>query len=85
MTDLAVVIAEIDYTARHLGSWMRPRRVGVPLVLQPARARVVLRAGRESCSSSRRGTTPSSCRSRLVVGALRRGQLRRAEALGARF
>jgi aldehyde dehydrogenase (NAD+) len=41
LTDLAVVTGEIDYSARHLATWMRATRARVPLVLQPARARVV--------------------------------------------
>ncbi len=41
LTDLAFVTGEIDYTARHLGRWMRDERVRVPFVLRPDRARIV--------------------------------------------
>ncbi|MET8978307.1 aldehyde dehydrogenase family protein [Streptomyces sp. NPDC004539] len=41
LTELGFVVNEIDHTLRHLGRWMRPRRVGVPLSLAPARARTV--------------------------------------------
>lgn len=41
LTDLAFVTAEIDYTARHLGRWMREERVRVPFALWPDRARIV--------------------------------------------
>ncbi|MGE5192955.1 MAG: aldehyde dehydrogenase family protein, partial [Deltaproteobacteria bacterium] len=35
------VIAEIDHTLAHLARWMKPRRVRVPLLSQPGRARIV--------------------------------------------
>ncbi|QNP76083.1 aldehyde dehydrogenase family protein [Streptomyces roseirectus] len=41
LTELGFVVNEIDHTLRHLNRWMRPRRVGVPLSLAPARARTV--------------------------------------------
>lgn len=41
LTEIGFVVAEIDYAIEHLARWMRPRRVGVPLALQPAAARVV--------------------------------------------
>jgi len=34
------VMAEIRYTIKHLASWMKPKRVSAPLVVQPAVARV---------------------------------------------
>lgn len=40
-TDVGFVIAEIDYVARRLRRWMRPRRVHAPLVTKPASARIV--------------------------------------------
>lgn len=39
MTELAAV-QEIDYTLKHLKSWMKPRRVSTPLQLFPAAARI---------------------------------------------
>jgi aldehyde dehydrogenase (NAD+) len=41
VTELGFVVGEVDHTLRHLRSWLRPRRVGVPLSLAPGRARVV--------------------------------------------
>ena len=41
VTELGVVSAEITHALRHLEQWARPHRVPVPLVLQPARARLV--------------------------------------------
>ncbi|WP_083707163.1 aldehyde dehydrogenase family protein [Intrasporangium flavum] len=41
VTELGFVVEEIDHTLRHLRSWLRPRRVPVPLSLMPGRARVV--------------------------------------------
>lgn len=41
LTELGVLIAEIDHALTHLHRWMRPRRAAVPLALQPARARLV--------------------------------------------
>ena len=40
LSEIGLLCAEIDHAGKHLADWMRPRRVGVPLVLQPARARV---------------------------------------------
>ncbi|MGK4578601.1 aldehyde dehydrogenase family protein [Kitasatospora sp. HPMI-4] len=40
-TEIGFSINEIDHTLRHLDRWLRPRRVPVPLALQPARARTV--------------------------------------------
>ncbi|MBO1417983.1 aldehyde dehydrogenase family protein, partial [Streptomyces sp. FH025] len=40
-TEIGFTINEIDHTLRHLDRWLRPRRVAVPLALQPARARTV--------------------------------------------
>lgn len=41
MTEIGIVIAEIDHTLSHLESWLKPQRVPVPLKLQPGSARVV--------------------------------------------
>ena len=41
LTEIGFLISEIDYTLAHLSRWMSPRRVGVPLALQPAAARIV--------------------------------------------
>ncbi|MER7703704.1 aldehyde dehydrogenase family protein [Kitasatospora sp. NPDC097605] len=40
-TEIGFTLNEIDHTLRHLDRWLRPRRVPVPLALQPARARTV--------------------------------------------
>lgn len=41
VTETGFVVREIDHTLRHLGTWLAPRRVRVPLSLVPGRARVV--------------------------------------------
>ncbi|KUN75980.1 aldehyde dehydrogenase [Streptomyces griseoruber] len=41
LTETGFVVNEIDHTLRHLGRWLRPRRVPVPVSLAPARARTV--------------------------------------------
>jgi aldehyde dehydrogenase (NAD+) len=41
VTDLGVVVAEIDHVRKHLERWLRPRRVAVPATQFPARASVV--------------------------------------------
>lgn len=41
VTEIGFLGNEIDHLLRHLAGWLRPRRVGVPLYLQPARARLV--------------------------------------------
>jgi aldehyde dehydrogenase (NAD+) len=41
LTDLSFVAAEVDVMLRHLDSWARPERVGVPLTLQPGTATIV--------------------------------------------
>ena len=38
LADLAPVTAEARFARKHLGKWMRPKRVGVPLAAMPARA-----------------------------------------------
>ncbi len=40
-TEIGFVIKEIDHTLKHLGSWLRPQRVSVPMALAPAKARRV--------------------------------------------
>jgi len=39
--DVATVASEIDAIAKHLPKWMKPRRVKVPLTVQPGRAHVL--------------------------------------------
>lgn len=39
LADLAPTTAESVYARRHLARWMKPRRVGLPLSVQPGRAR----------------------------------------------
>lgn len=39
-TQTGLVLAEIRHARRHLWRWMRPRRVGTPLAVMPARSRV---------------------------------------------
>ncbi|HET8594993.1 MAG TPA: aldehyde dehydrogenase family protein [Intrasporangium sp.] len=41
VTEIGFLGNEIDHLLRHLRGWLRPRRVAVPLYLQPARARLV--------------------------------------------
>lgn len=41
VTEIDVVVAEIDHAIRHLRHWAKPRRARAPLVLMPARARVI--------------------------------------------
>ncbi|HXJ63954.1 MAG TPA: aldehyde dehydrogenase family protein [Actinomycetota bacterium] len=41
LTDVVLTIRDVDYTLKHMGDWMRPERVSVPVVQQPASARVV--------------------------------------------
>ncbi|WP_120339365.1 aldehyde dehydrogenase family protein [Cryobacterium soli] len=41
LTEIGILVREIDHTLRHLGRWLRPRRVPVPLVLMPSSARIV--------------------------------------------
>lgn len=40
LTEIGFVRGEVDLALRHLDSWTKPRRVPVPLVLQPGRARL---------------------------------------------
>jgi len=42
LTETGLVVGEIDHTLRHLKRWLAPRRHGVPLLLQPASASVML-------------------------------------------
>ena len=41
LTEISVVLAEINHTLRHLRKWTRARRGPVPMALWPARARLV--------------------------------------------
>jgi acyl-CoA reductase-like NAD-dependent aldehyde dehydrogenase len=40
VTEVGFVLEEISHTIKHLSSWARPKRVSVPLVVQPASAHV---------------------------------------------
>ena len=40
-TEIGYVINEIDHTLKHLASWLRPKRVTVPMAMAPAKARWV--------------------------------------------
>jgi aldehyde dehydrogenase (NAD+) len=40
LTEIAMVRAEIDYTLRHLETWLRPHKVTVPVKQLPGRARI---------------------------------------------
>ena len=40
LTEIGFLIAEIDHAIAKLSAWMRPKRVGVPLAVQPASARI---------------------------------------------
>jgi len=41
LTDVVLTVRDVDYTLKHLPDWIRPERVSVPVVQQPASARVV--------------------------------------------
>ncbi len=41
MTELSIVLGEIENHIRHLGRWMAPERVATPLKMFPSRSRVV--------------------------------------------
>jgi aldehyde dehydrogenase (NAD+) len=41
LSEIGVVVGEIDNTLRHLRRWLRPKRVSVPLTVAPAAARVI--------------------------------------------
>src|SRR4051794_27402836 len=41
LTDLVLTTRDVEHTLRHMASWMRPERVPVPWVQQPASARVI--------------------------------------------
>lgn len=41
LTEIGFVTNEITHALRHLRAWLRPRRVGVPLSVRPARAHIV--------------------------------------------
>ncbi|WP_440710981.1 aldehyde dehydrogenase family protein [Herbiconiux sp. YIM B11900] len=42
LTEIGVVLSEIEHTLRHLRGWLRPKRVGVPIGLAPATASTML-------------------------------------------
>src|SRR5688572_28673114 len=39
-TELAVVYGEINYAIKHLKSWMKPKKVLTPLVIQPSTGKI---------------------------------------------
>lgn len=41
LTEIGFLVSEVDHALSHLSKWMRPKRVNVPLALQPASGRVV--------------------------------------------
>nr|WP_281287859.1 aldehyde dehydrogenase family protein [Humibacillus xanthopallidus] len=41
LTEMGLVVSEIDHTLKHLRRWLAPRRVSVPLRVQPGQAQVV--------------------------------------------
>ncbi len=41
LTELGFLVAEIDHALAQLSRWMRPRRVSVPVAVQPATAKIV--------------------------------------------
>jgi len=42
LTEIGIVLSEIDHTLAHLRRWLRPRRVAVPLAIAPASASTML-------------------------------------------
>ncbi|WP_291056020.1 aldehyde dehydrogenase family protein [Herbiconiux sp.] len=42
LTEIGIVLSEIEHTLRHLRGWLRPKRVGVPLAIAPATASTML-------------------------------------------
>ncbi|ARJ05558.1 aldehyde dehydrogenase [Cnuibacter physcomitrellae] len=42
LTEIGLVVAEVEHTLKHLRSWLRPSRVRVPLSLAPASAQTML-------------------------------------------
>ena len=40
-TEIGFVINEVDHALKNLNSWLRPRRVSVPMALAPAKARTI--------------------------------------------
>ncbi|KIP52743.1 aldehyde dehydrogenase family protein [Leucobacter komagatae] len=41
LTEIGFLVSEIDHALQNLARWMRPRRVGLPLALQPAAGRII--------------------------------------------
>ena len=41
LTEMGLVVSEIDHTLKHLRRWLAPRRVSVPLRVQPGQAQIV--------------------------------------------
>ena len=41
LTETGLVVSEIDHTLKHLRRWLAPRRVSVPLRVQPGHGRIV--------------------------------------------
>lgn len=42
LTEIGILLGEIDHTLKHLRGWLRPRRVAVPLAIAPASAATML-------------------------------------------
>ena len=40
-SEVGILYEEINYALRHLKRWMKPQRVGTPLMLQPSRSRIL--------------------------------------------
>lgn len=40
LTEVGFVLQELGHTLKHLPRWVRPRKVGTPLILQPAKQRL---------------------------------------------
>lgn len=41
LSEIGIVLREIDTHLKHLRAWMRPKRVGTPLFMKPSRSRIV--------------------------------------------
>ena len=54
LTEMGLVVSEIDHTLKHLRRWLAPRRVSVPLRVQPGQARIVREHGSGSFSAMMR-------------------------------
>lgn len=41
LTEISVVLSDLDYTIKQLKKWMKPRRVKTPLMLFPAKSKII--------------------------------------------